>query len=143
MGSGPRLSPHGARLPLGSVGSRSNSRLGWRQSRCRVSISSSAARTPVVDVEPDSAGAVVDAPHGDPPVSSQVQAFLQKLTREVPSPLASPPSRITPFRGSERGPRRSMRLALQSSVLAVRPSKRGELLLMRRLGLVKEGQEVT
>lgn len=66
--------------------------------------------------------------------------FLASVRLALQVPLASMPKRNTatmasPSKGASKAPRRSTRLASQPGYSTVRASKRGELLVMRKLGL--------
>lgn len=74
---------------------------------------------------------------------SSVASFVLGLSRELPAPLATPPCPSAPMARPTPAPRRSQSFAAQPGLSSVRPSKRGELLLMRRLGLLKENEAIS
>lgn len=68
-------------------------------------------------------------------------AFLASVRMAIQPPLAAePPRQITPVTTSQT-PRRSSRLAAQPLNTAVRASKKGEILAMKKLGIITQDHE--
>nr|TKV92775.1 hypothetical protein SEVIR_9G182400v2 [Setaria viridis] len=67
-------------------------------------------------------------------------AFLASVRMAIQPPLAAePPRQITPVTTSQT--RRSSRLAAQPLNTAVRASKKGEILAMKKLGIITQDHE--
>ena len=79
-------------------------------------------------------------PSGTPPVdafANRLELFVNKVTSKIASPLIREPPK-QPHAKVVLPPRRSKRQAAQS-LSRVPASKRGEILVMQRLGLVTVG----
>lgn len=70
---------------------------------------------------------------------ARTTAFLNSVRLALQAPLASRPAVTTPAAAST--PRRSGRLANQALNSTVRPSKKGEILVMKKLGIVPREQD--
>lgn len=75
------------------------------------------------------------------------RAFLEKVAVGVSTPLASKPAHPQPQApttiASSSAPRRSKHIAKNESSSTVRPSKKGEVLLMRKMGILAPNEPVS
>lgn len=91
------------------------------------------------DVSAQATGPQQDQPSNKQAAEAATRAFLMAVTKSIQTPLAAKTTRRTKGPAPTPTPtilRRSRRIAANDSTPNVRPSKKGEVLLMRKLGVL-------